>query len=64
MGTPDNYSQWEYHERQAEKWLASCPVCCWCGEHIQEEPVYHPVTGEEMCPDCLAEYEEEQNEEE
>jgi hypothetical protein len=61
---PDNYSQWEYHERQAERWLASRPICCWCGEHIQEEPVYHPVTGEEMCPGCLEEYEEEQNEEE
>lgn len=64
MGSPDNYSQWERHEREAERWLESRPVCCNCGEPIQEEPRYHPVTGEEMCRECLEEYEEEQDEEE
>lgn len=56
----DNYSQWEHQERKAEAWLESRPICCRCGEHIQEEPVYHPVTGEEMCPECLSEYEEDE----
>lgn len=54
----DNYSQWERREAEQERWLASRPICSCCGEPIQEEPVYHPVTGEEMCPECLEEYEE------
>lgn len=37
MGCPDNYSQWENHERKAEAWLAKRPVCYECGEHIQDE---------------------------
>lgn len=62
MVIPDNYSQWEAHEREQEAWLESRPICCRCGEHIQEEPVYHPITGAEMCPECLEEYEEENEE--
>ena len=61
---PDNYSQWKRYELEAERRLASRPICCRCGEHIQEEPKRHPETDEEMCPGCLEEYEEEQNEEE
>ena len=60
---PDNYSQWEYQERQAERWLASRPICCVCSEHIQEEPKRHPETDEEMCTECFKEYEEEHDEE-
>ena len=59
---PDNYSQWERHEAEKEAWLASRPVCCRCGEHIQEEPAQHPITGAEMCSECLKEYEEEDEE--
>lgn len=37
---PDNYSQWEHHEREQERWLAKRPVCCHCGEYIQEENLF------------------------
>lgn len=60
---PDNYSQWEYYERQAERWLASRTICCVCGEPIQEDPLEHPETGEDICLECFKEYEEEHNEE-
>ena len=60
---PDNYSQWERREWEAERWLASRPICCVCGEHIQEEPKRHPETDEEMCTECFKEYEEEHDEE-
>lgn len=59
MGIPDNYDLWERQERRREKWLAGLPVCCRCGEPIQGDIAYHPETGEEMCPECLEEYEEE-----
>lgn len=57
MTIPDNYSQWERHEAEKERWLASRPICCRCKEHIQDDPVHHPDTGEEMCPECLEECE-------
>lgn len=34
---PDNYSQWEAHERKQEAWLESRPVCEHCGHPIQDE---------------------------
>lgn len=52
MGCPDNYSQWENHEQKAEAWLARRPVCCYCGEPIQDEFCYE-INGEYYCEDCL-----------
>ena len=57
---PDNYDLWERQERQREKWLAGLPICCRCGESIQGDVEYNPETGGEMCPECLAEYEEDE----
>ena len=57
---PDNYSQWERQEREAERWLKSRPICCECGEPIQEEPEQHPVTGEDMCRECFEKCEEDE----
>lgn len=37
MSGSDNYSQWDEHERQYEEWLRTRPVCCSCGEPIQED---------------------------
>ena len=51
MVIPDNYSQWERHEAEQARWLASRPICCRCKEHIQDDPVYHPDVGM-VCPEC------------
>ena len=52
---PDNYSQWEAHERKQEAWRQSRPVCDHCGEHIQDDHCYN-INGERLCPDCLNNY--------
>lgn len=49
---PDNYSMWEHHEREKEKWLESRPQCCRCGEPIQEDVLYR-VKGDIYCTDCM-----------
>lgn len=52
MYAPDNYSQWEEHEGQAEARLARRPVCYECGEHIQDDECWE-MNGELICTDCL-----------
>ena len=37
---PDNYSQWEAHEARQEAWLNKRPICCHCGQPIQEETLF------------------------
>ena len=37
---PDNYSQWEAHEAKQEAMLQNLPVCCHCGEPIQEDRMF------------------------
>ena len=51
---PDNYSLWEYRERQQEAWLARQPKCAHCGHPIQEERVYD-VEGELYHVGCFNE---------
>ena len=41
MGIPDNYEMWERHERKMELRIRKRPVCCECGERIQDEYAYH-----------------------
>lgn len=60
---PDNYSQWEAHEAKQEAWLNSRPVCCHCGEPIQEEWMfdlngfyYHVECAEEEFKKCTEDY--------
>ena len=48
----DNYSLWERHEREQERWLVRLPVCCECENHIQDETFYE-INGEYVCADCL-----------
>lgn len=52
MSCPDNYSQWEERERQHEAWLRTRPVCCSCGDPIQEDFCYE-INGECFCEMCL-----------
>jgi hypothetical protein len=41
------------HDREAERWLESRPVCSICGNHIQEE--YALYLDDWICPDCVKE---------
>lgn len=58
MNIPDNYDQWEAHERQQEKWLYSRPKCDRCLQAIQDEDCYE-FDGNVICPDCVEKYIEE-----
>lgn len=49
---PDNYSQWERHEAEAEAWLQKLPRCGFCDERIQDDYCYE-INGEYVCEDCL-----------
>lgn len=45
------------HDRQAETWLNSRPVCSICGEHIQEDIALR-IDGEWICDKCAEEHRE------
>ena len=49
---PDNYSQWEAHEREQEAWLAKRLMCDYCEQNIQDDH-YFDINGEVVCPDCM-----------
>jgi DNA-directed RNA polymerase subunit RPC12/RpoP len=51
MNIPDNYSQWEAHERQQERQRARLPKCDRCGEEIQGEH-YFDIYGDIYCEEC------------
>ena len=55
MYVPDNYSQWEAHEREQESWLAKRPECADCGHPIQEEEAYY-INGDWICEHCIDSY--------
>lgn len=35
------YDLWASNDARKEKWLASRPICCACGEHIQDEKAFY-----------------------
>ena len=47
---PDNYSQWEAHERQQEIQLELLPECERCGDPIQEH--IFDIYGDIYCEEC------------
>ena len=51
----DNYSLWERHERELERWLERRPMCSCCDNHIQEDTAVY-INGEWICDDCIAIY--------
>ena len=48
----DAYSQFKSRERRLEAWLRKRPVCCYCGEHIQDEQLFD-IEGELYHEECL-----------
>lgn len=51
----DNYSLWERHEREKERWLEHRPTCAYCDNHIQEATAIY-INDEWICDDCIATY--------
>lgn len=51
MNIPDNYSQWEAHERRKEKLLDRLPKCDHCRKPIQDEYKFD-IHGETYCERC------------
>ena len=36
----DNYSRWEHHDAEQERWLDNLPECCLCNQPIQNERLF------------------------
>ena len=49
---PDNYDRWKRHDAEQEAALQELPVCCQCGEHIQQEDAVC-INDEYICDSCL-----------
>lgn len=49
---PDNYDLWTLHDTEQQKRFAKLPVCCMCGEPIQDE-YYYLINDEILCQECL-----------
>lgn len=50
MNIPDNYRQWECHDRQLERERERLPKCDRCGEEIQE--YFFDIYGDIYCEEC------------
>ncbi len=55
MNIPDNYDQWEAHEREKEKLLELLPECEICGVTIQDD-FYFEINDAIICESCLIEH--------
>lgn len=50
----DNYSQWEWHEREQELAREKLPRCQRCKQRIDED-YYYEIDGEILCESCMIE---------
>ena len=50
--TDDPLLDFAVHDRQQSEELNKRPVCCYCGEPIQDDFCYE-INGELICTDCL-----------
>lgn len=46
---------WDRHCERQERRLNRFPICCECGERIQDEEYYELDEGKCVCPACLEE---------
>lgn len=51
MNVPDNYDQWEAHERQQERQRSKYPSCDICGEALYE--YCYQIEGKTLCSACV-----------
>ena len=49
---PDNYELFQQHDAEQEELLEGLPVCCCCGNHIQDD-CYYDIDGEIYCEKCM-----------
>lgn len=48
----------EAYNLELDAWLARRPICCECGEHIQDDTLFH-IGGQVYCWKCVrSEFEE------
>lgn len=52
MFSDDPLLDFDRHDRQQEEALDKRPVCCYCGEPIQDDFCYE-INGDLICEDCL-----------
>ena len=52
MSIPDNYNQWERHDRAQTQTLERQPRCAICDSRIQDEYLY-VINDEPICTKCL-----------
>lgn len=52
MNVPDNFDQWESHERDQERWLQNRIVCEDCQNPIQVD-FHYEIEGDILCEDCM-----------
>lgn len=50
--TDDPAADFSALDAEQTAWLRKRPVCCYCGEHIQDDYFYQ-INDEVMCKDCL-----------
>lgn len=50
--TDDPLLDFAVHDRQQSEELNKRPVCCYCGEPIQDDFCYE-INGDYYCEDCL-----------
>lgn len=55
MFTDDPLADYDRYSTRQEKQFAKLPVCCECGEPIQDDYCYE-INDELLCEDCLNTY--------
>lgn len=56
--TDDPIRDADNHTQAQEAWLARRPICCECGEHIQDDTLFR-IGGQAYCWECVrSEFEE------
>lgn len=52
MQIPDNLDHFERYDAEQERQLQKLPVCCYCGETVQDDFLYL-INDEIICIGCL-----------
>jgi hypothetical protein len=58
----DPAGDWDAYMEHCDAMLEKCPVCCKCGQHIQDAYLYR-LDGDAYCDECASEWLSEQKEE-
>lgn len=50
--TDNPHADFDSHDREQSEWLDTLPVCCRCGEPIQDEDLYD-IDDNLYCEECM-----------